>query len=199
MNIKWCIGTLFLVITYLSGFYEQAIIPNQEIVIKFVDVKINQNNIKNTITDVQEKLLKIGVFNLKIQETEGGILKISYYSKIHIETIKNKLIKENQFVLNQKSNNSNKNPSTDYNIDIYQLTNKTDILNLDDQFIFEIKNISDRSITNYNYAFARNLKTYKAKQLFKIAYKASKNCPFTKDRTSYKEPEVRAGPENYFI
>ena len=44
---------------------------------------------------------------------------------------------------------------------------------------------------------SKNLEQYKTDQLFKIAYKTNKNNPFTKDRTSYKEPEVRAGPKNY--
>ena len=196
MNVKWCIGTLFLILAYLGGFHEQVSIPNQEIVIEFVDTKINQKNIINTITDVQEKLLKIGVSNLKIQETESGTLKISYYSTVHIDTIKEGLARENQLVLNQESGNNT--TSSDYNIDIYQLNNETDISNLDDQYIFEIKTISDRSTTNYNSAFIKSLKTYKANQLFKIAYKATKNSPFTKDRASYKEPEVRAGPHIFF-
>jgi hypothetical protein len=67
MNAKWYISTLFLILIYFGEFHEQVSIPNQEIVLEFVDAKINQKNIKNTITDVKEKLLKIGVSNIKIQ------------------------------------------------------------------------------------------------------------------------------------
>lgn len=196
MNAKWYISSLFLILIYLGGFHEQVSIPNQEIVLEFVDAKINQKNIKNTITDVKEKLLKIGVSNIKIQETKSGTLKISYYSIVHIDTIKKALAKEHQLVLNRQSKN-NKNTSSDYHIDIYQLTNESDISNSDTEFIFEIKQISNRFTTTYNDAFLRSLTTYKTNQLFKTAYKVNKKNPFTKDRTSHEEPEVRAGPRIY--
>lgn len=196
MNAKWYISSLFLILIYFGGFHEQVSIPNQEIVLEFVDAKINQKNIKNTITDVKEKLLKIGVSNIKIQETKSGTLKISYYSIVHIDTIKKALAKEHQLVLNRQSKN-NKNTSSDYHIDIYQLTNESDISNSDTEFIFEIKQISNRFTTTYNDAFLRSLTTYKTNQLFKTAYKVNKKNPFTKDRTSHEEPEVRAGPRIY--
>lgn len=196
MNAKWYISSLFLILIYLGGFHEQVSIPNQEIVLEFVDAKINQKNVKNTITDVKEKLLKIGVSNIKIQETKSGTLKISYYSIVHIDTIKKALAKEHQLVLNRQSKN-NKNTSSDYHIDIYQLTNESDISNSDTEFIFEIKQISNRFTTTYNDAFLRSLTTYKTNQLFKTAYKVNKKNPFTKDRTSHEEPEVRAGPRIY--
>jgi hypothetical protein len=200
MNAKWCISTLFLILIYFGGLQEQVSIPNQEIVLEFVDAKINQKDIKNTIADFQEKLLNIGVSNIKIQETKSGTLKISYYSAVHIDNIKEALSKGNQVVLNQKSkDNKNNNTSSDYNIDIYKLTNESDISTKDDKFAFEIKSNSDRFTTNYNFAFIKSVKTHKANQLFETAYKANKKNPFTKDYTSYTEPEVRAGPGFYYI
>ncbi|MBL4605789.1 MAG: hypothetical protein JKY02_09080 [Flavobacteriaceae bacterium] len=199
MNARWYISTLFLIFIYFGAFHEQIPIPNQEIVLEFVDTQIDQKDIKNTITDVRKKLLKIGVSNIKIQETKSSTLKISYYSVTHIDNIKEALLKENQLVLNQNSENKeNNNTSLDYKIDVYELTNETDISNQDDKFVFEIKYNSDRHATNYNYTFVKNLKTSKANQLFKTAYKVYKNNPFTKDYTSYKEPEVRAGPYIYY-
>ena len=200
MNANWYISTLFLILIYLGGFHEQVSIPNQEIVLEFVDAKINQKNIKNTITDVKEKLLKIGVSNIKIQETKSGTLKISYYSVVHIDTIKKALAKEHQLVLNKQSkNNKNNNSSSDYQINVYQLTIKLDKSNLDDKFIFEIKQASNRFTTTYNEAFTSSLTAHQTNQLFKTAYKANKKKPFTKDRASHKEPEVRAGPRIYGI
>ena len=200
MNVKWYISTLFLILIYFGGFQEQVSIPNQEIVLEFVDAKINQKEIKSTIFDVKEKLLKIGVSNIKIKETKSGTLKISYYSIVNIDNIKEALSKENQLVLNQKSkDNKNNNTSSDYNIDIYQLTNESDTSTTDNKFAFEIKSNSDRFTTNYNNAFIKSVKVHKANQIFKTAYKANKKSPFTKDYSSYTEPEVRAGPLTYFI
>ena len=198
MKAKWYIGTLFLLFTLFGAFQDQVSLPNQEIVLKFIDAKINKTEIKNTIADVKEKLLEVGVSNIKIKKTQNGTLKISYHSIVDIKNIKEALVKENTLVLNQNSENKENNtPFSDYNIDVYELTNQTDISNHDDKFVFEIKYNSDRYTTNYNYAFLRSLEVHKANQLYKTAYKANKNNPFIKDRTSYKEPEVRAGPQKH--
>ena len=199
MNVKWYISTLALILIYFGASQEQVSLPNQEIVLEFIDTKVNKKDVKNTIADVKEKLLKVGVSNIKIKETKNGTLKISYYSVVHINNIKEALAKENQLFLNKNSDNKENNTtSSDYNIAaIYDLTNEVDISNHNDKFVFEIKYNSDRFTTNYNAAFLRILKVHKANQLYKTAYKANKNDPFTKDYTSHKEPEVRAGPNKY--
>ncbi|UAM97059.1 hypothetical protein K8354_12085 [Polaribacter litorisediminis] len=198
--MKWYISTLFLILIYWGGFQEPISVRNQEIVLEFFDTKINQKNIESISTDIQEKLLKIGVSNIKIQETANGTLKISYFSIVPTETIKAALAEDIDLVSDQKSkNNQNNTPSSHYNIDIYQLTDEADLSNLDDKFIFEIKYNSDRFTNNYKYAHTRSLQIHHTNQLFKIAYKANKKSPFTKDRTSHKEPEVRAGPCIYDI
>jgi len=196
MNSKWYISTLFLILFICFGaFQEQVAIPNQEIVLEFVDGKINKKEIKNAVADVKEKLVKAGVSNITIQETTNGTLKISYYSAIPIDNIKEALILENQFALNKNSENKQDQlPSTTYNIDIYELTNEIDATNLNDKYILEIKYLTERSTTTPTFASIRHLEIAKANQLFKTAYNTYKNNPLTKDRTSYTEPEVRAGP-----
>ncbi|ARV06457.1 hypothetical protein BTO04_06985 [Polaribacter sp. SA4-10] len=198
MQAKWYISTLFLLLIYFGAFQEQVSIPNQEIILEFVDYKINKKDIENTIAEVKEKLLKVGVANIVIKKTKKGTLKISYYSAVHIDNVKEVLVEKNQLVLNQNSENNQKNNnSSNYNIDIHELTDETDISNSDYKFVFEIKYNSDRLTTVNYFALVKKSEQYKTDQLYKIAYKINKNNPFTKDRTSYKEPEVRAGPKYY--
>ena len=199
MKAKWYFSTLLLIFICFGAFQEQVSIPNQEIVLEFVDAKINKKNIENTIAEVKEKLLNVGVTNINIKKTKNGTLKISYYSVFEINDIKKELAKQHKLVLNQNSDHKEKNEnSSDYNIDIHELTNETNISNSDYKFVFDVKYNSDR-FTNYNYyAFVKKLDQYKADQLFKTTYKVNKNSPFTKDKTSHKEPEVRAGPKSYF-
>lgn len=200
MNSRWYIGALFLIFSYFVVSNEQVSLPNQEIVLEFVDTKVDQDDIKNTIADVREKLLKIGVSNIKIQETESNTLKISYYSDAHADNIKEALLEENQLVVNQNSGDKeDHDTSLDYRIDVYELTDRTDISNHNDKLVFENKYNSDRSIINYNHGFVKSSKVSKANQLFKTAYNAYRNNPFIKDYTSHKEPEVRAGPLTYSI
>jgi hypothetical protein len=198
MNAKWYISTLFLIFTLLGTFQQQVSIPNQEIVLEFVDENINKNNIENTIDDIKEKLLNVGVSNITIEETKTKTLKISYYSTVAIDNIREALVKDTKIVLNKNSENKDKNsPSYNYNIDIYELTDETGFSDLDYSFVFEIKLHSDRFTTNNYFAFIKKAEQHKTDQLFKTSFKANKNNPFTKDRTSCKEPEVRAGPKNY--
>ena len=199
MKAKWYFGTLFLLCIFFGAFQEQVSRPNQEIVLEFVDTKINKKNIEDTVAEVKEKLLKLGVSNININKTQNGTLKISYHSVFHIDNIKKELTKQHKLVLNQNSNHKEKNKNSSYySFDIHELTNETDISNSDYKFVFEVKYNSDR-FTTYNYiAFVKSTEEHKANQLFKTTYKVNKNNPFTKDRTSHKEPEVRAGPEYYF-
>ncbi|WP_158841252.1 hypothetical protein [Polaribacter sp. L3A8] len=197
MHTKWYICTLFLLFICFGAFQDQVSIPNQEIALEFFDAKINKKDIENTIAEVKEKLLKVGVSNIIINKTKSGTLKISYYSADNIDNIKKELAKETKLALNKDSEKDKKSKnSSNYNIDIYELTDQTDISNLDDKFIFEIKYNSDRFTTLDYSALAKNVEQYKTNQLFKTAYKVNKKNPFSKDRTSYKEPEVRAGPKN---
>ncbi|MEO9570384.1 MAG: hypothetical protein ABJH82_04925 [Polaribacter sp.] len=197
MRAKWYISTIFILLISFGAFQNQVFIPNQEIVLEFIDTKINTKDVENTIAVVKEKLLTIGVSNIKIKKTQNSTLKISYYSAIDIDNIKEKLVKENNLVVNKNSKNKEKSKnSSNYNIDIHELTNETDIHKSDKNFVFEIKSNSDR-FTTYNYhAYFKKADEQKENQLFKTTYNANKNNPFIKDHSSHKEPEVRAGPKN---
>ena len=198
MKAKWYICTLFLLFICFRAFQEQVTTPNQEIALEFVDIKINKKDIESTIAEVKEKLLKIGVSNIKINKTHNGTLKISYYSAFNIDKIKKELNKQQTFVFNKNSNQKEKEEkSSKYNIDVHEITNESDISNSDFHFVFETKYNSDK-ITTYNYFdFLKKVAQQKENQLFKTSYKITKNNSFTKDKTSYNEPEVRAGPKCY--
>jgi hypothetical protein len=196
MKAKWYICTLFLLFICFGAFQEEVYLPNQEIVLEFVDAKINKKDIDNTITEVKEKLLKIGVANIQINTTHNGTLKISYYSTSHINNIKKKLNKDKTLVLNKNTDHKEKNKhSSNYNIDIHELTTQSDLYNSDYNFALDVKFYSDK-LTTVNYvAFVKKTAQHKANQLFKTSYKNNKNHPFLKGSNSYNEPEVRAGPQ----
>jgi Skp family chaperone for outer membrane proteins len=199
MSLKWYVSTLFLIICISFGaFQEQGFVPNQEIVLEFVDTKINKNNIENTIANVKEKLLNVGVSNISIKDNQNGTLKIAYYSSLDVKNIKEALADENQNLLSNTSNHKKeKDSSSDYNIDVYELTQEKDISNSKERSILNTKYSSNRFTTNSTYASLFQTQLQRADFLFKTAYKTNKNNPFTKDNSSYKEPEVRAGPHNY--
>lgn len=198
MRAKWYFGTLFLLFISFGAFQEQVSIPNQEIVLEFVDSKIDKKNIAEAITEVKEKLQKVGIVNINIKKNQNGTLKISYFSNIDIDNVKKELAKENKLLINKSSKNKEENNNSySYNLDIYELTNESDISNSDFKFVFEFKSSSDRFTTYNHYAFFKKVTQHKADKLFTSTFKASQNNPFTKDRSTCKEPEVRAGPFNF--
>ncbi|PQJ79327.1 hypothetical protein [Polaribacter porphyrae] len=196
MKAKWYISTLFLLLFIVFGaFQEQVHIPNQEIVVEFVDGKVNNKNIKNTIANVREKLLKVGVKNIKIKETKKGVLRISYHSVINVEHIKEALFEEGNLPINENK----KEDLAYYNIGVYEIQDIIDASKSHDNCLLEIKLNSDRTTPTYTIAFVKNLEILKANALFKTKLKATSNSGFVKNNTSYKEPEVRAGPYKLFI
>lgn len=197
MNLKWCFGAFLLLFISLESIQENTPTPNQEIVLEFVNTKATAKTIKNTIANLEQKLVKIGVSNIQIQKTNSGKLKITYYSNNNIEKVKQTLVADNSFSKNL--NKQKKKENFDYKIDVYELQNSTNFSSLDDQFIFEVKYNSDQFYSSTNFPFVRNTSLEKTDFQYKTTYKANKNYPFTKDYTSYNEPEVRAGPDCYYL
>jgi len=195
MNAKWYFGALFLIFSYFGMFQEPITVPNQEIVLEFINSEVDQKEVQNTIEDVRAKLSDIGVSEIHIEETENGTLKISYYSLVPIDHIKEALLDENELVVDQNSKGSeNDQSSLEYKIDVYEIVDGSDITSRNNKLVFEIKYHSDRFTNDHHDYVARNNIDAKASRRYQTAYQEYKNDPFIQDRTSHKEPEVRAGP-----
>lgn len=200
MSLKWYVNTLFLIVCISFGALQEQdfVVPNQEIVLEFVDAKISKNTIENTIADVKEKLQSVGISNISIENNKNGTLKISYYSTVGIENIKEVLSNENQNLLSTNSDHREKNKSSfDYNIDVYELAKDNDVSNSKEKSFLNTKYSSNRFTTNSTNAFLVLNLLENANFVYKTSYRVSKSNPFTKDNSSCKEPEVRAGPTNY--
>lgn len=205
MKTKWYVFTLLVVFIFLGAFQENTTVPNQEIVIEFVDLKIDKKDIDDTISFVKQKLQNAGAKNIEVKEAKNGILKISYYSLENIDYIKETLSKDNSLAFNSHTNDKEENyplsdQSTNYNIDVYELDNhQTDISNFDGNSILEIKYDSQRYTNPQNYASLENALAKDANKVFKTAYKFNKGLLIFKDNTLHLKPEVRAGPDSHLI
>jgi len=192
MRTKWYICTLFLIVAFFGAFQEKNTLPNQEIVLEFVDTTIKQDKIASTIANIKEKLLITGVQNITIQKTNTNTLVISYYSLVNIENIK-AVFKESKLLANQTPLEKKQNDS-EYNVNVYELSSTKSTSKPNDNCIFEVKFNSERFITSHSSIVLRISEINTANQFFKTKYKANKNKEFTQEQTSHTEPEVRAGP-----
>ncbi len=199
MNAKWFFSTFLILLAFFGVFHEEVSAPNQEIILEFVDVEVPENDVQKAIENVKQQLLNAGARNIKVQEAKNGTLKISYYSAVTVDNIKEALSKENNLVLNstskkQTDHSSSSSEHSEYNLDIYELNRGTDISGFDGKYVLEIKSDIDRLSNPNSYVSLGDIAIDKTDQLFKTAYRVNKYVVITIDNTSHKEPEVRAGP-----
>ncbi len=200
MKLKWYIGALIIVLTLLGVGQHQISVPNQQIVLQFVD-DVSSNETQNAVAIVKKQLQDVGADNIIVCDGEDGRLKISYYSALNVARIKNILSDESQFDLgiveNQHENDSEL-PSEEggqntYNFDVYEIQKES---NSDWDFngtnILELKSEVKRFYYPKVYATIDDidLREIISKVTFKLHYKIA----IALDNESYKLPKVRAGP-----
>ncbi|RED47572.1 hypothetical protein [Seonamhaeicola aphaedonensis] len=198
MNAKWYFSILIIALTLLGVCQKQDPVPNQEIVLEFVNLETTEAEVQKAIADVEKQLCEVGAKNIKVHQTENGTLKITYHSKVKAASIKEMLSKEKHLVFDYTSNNQDsgddKNPSN-YNLDVFDIRKGPESSNLGGKYVLEIKYDYDR-FSNPNVYFSLGNQTIdKSNHLLKIAYKVSHNIAIAINDTSYTEPEVRAGPK----
>lgn len=198
MNFKWYVSTLFLTVAIVFGaFQEQVYTPNQEIVLEFNNTTLKKENIEHTINEIKDKLLSTGAENIIIKEDKNGSLKIAYFSTVNIENIKEVLSKKESNLLDKQSDKKEQQKhQIAYHFDIYELNENVDFSSSTNKSVLTTKHGSNRFSTDNHNAFFAQTTTEATDVLFEIKFKAPKNNPFIKDKSSYLEPEVRAGPTN---
>lgn len=200
MKTKWYACALLSIFIFLAAIQENTCVPNQEIVLEFVNLNTTEKDIDKTIFNVTERLVEAGASNINVQETENGALKISYFSIVNVANIKKKLLKNNVLDGNdnpfkdQEENYPLSDNESNYNINVYELSQESEISDFDGNSILEIKYDSHRYTNTQTFASINTILENKANNLFKIAYRLNKKRLIIADNTSNKIPEVRAGP-----
>ncbi len=205
MMKKWYFGTLLTLLTMLVIVQQQTVVPNQEIVLEFINAEVTSVDAQNAITNVKKRLESIGVKYTRVSKSlEDGKLKIAYYSDADIEFIKKVLSKDqnveldlDHVVYDQNKNKDqfplNKN-SKDYNLDVYEIQKSTDFnTDFNGKYVLEVNQKRD-GYSGYNgYTFAGEIDVNKD-GLIKVAQKVYSKIAIAIDNTSRNIPEVRAGP-----
>ncbi|MFD2564585.1 hypothetical protein [Aquimarina rubra] len=204
MKKEWYFKILITAFTLLVVMQQQTVVPNQEIVLEFTDVEVTSLEAQNAITIVKKQLESIGVKNTRIsKELHNGKLKIAYYSDADVESIKKIFSKEQRVALDHilydKGNTGDQSPSDNnsshYNLDVYKIHKSTDLdTDFNGIYVLEIKQKQDRASGSYAYSFVTTNSTHHLDRLLKSAQKVNGAIAIAIDNTSYKIPEVRAGP-----
>ncbi len=200
MNFRWYISTLIIILTLLGVVDQQQIsVPNQEIVLEFTDTEVSSNHAQNTIANIKVQLEGLGAANIQVTEEECGKLIISYYSDVDIARIKESLSEDENLVLNdanpneERSNFPKDKNSGSYNFNVYEIQKDSGSdWDLNGTYVAELKSEGNRFSNPNVYAFVDNTESREATE--KIAFIVHYNIVLGIDNTSYKIPEVRAGP-----
>ena len=202
MKAKWYIGALLIILALVGVSLEQVAIPNQEIVVQFADEDVSSREARETIAIVRKQLQAIGVDYIKIQETLGGRLKITYYSDVDVISVQKLFSQDQKLTLGYSSSiqNSGNNEfpfqkkSNSYNLDVYEIQKKSDDEAGFNGYVIEFELKSNRFFTPNVYFFKSQLDTEERNNFEKVAYEFHKNVALAIETDEHSIPEVRAGP-----
>ncbi|GAA4108193.1 hypothetical protein GCM10022393_04030 [Aquimarina addita] len=194
-------------IALFVGFQQHTVVPNQEIVLEFVDVDITSPEAQNTIAIVKKQLQSIGVKNPVLSKNvKDGKLTITYYSNEDVAYIKRILSKEqhqhlafNHILFNQHEDENQPFPlrehQKDYKLNVYEIYQGSDIgLDFNNAYTIEVTNELDRYSGPVLYDVNTAVDLTVIHRLVNVARKVNTTIVISIDNTSYKIPEVRAGP-----
>lgn len=201
---KWYIGTFITALALLVVMQQRAVVPNQEVVLEFVNIDITSPEAQNTIVAIQKQLQSIGVKNTRIsRESNSGKLTITYYSDADVAYIKKVLSEKQSEALDLVFFHHNENEvpmpsdndSMDYNLDVHKIQKSTD---LSSDFlianIVEVEIEQNSHSDNYSYNFIDVFDEKAINNLRRVAERIHIHIAIAIDNTSHNIPEVRAGP-----
>lgn len=201
MFAKHYISLLIVVVSLLGiASQEQAEVPNQEIVVQFSSTNVTAQEVDVIISSIKEQLRELGVEEVHVNKNNLGELKITYHSNTDVSSIKNKLAKADSLTvdLNKKSDNTS-NPQSNrdivsYNLDIYEIQDKSATWDLNGIHVANFDAKSDHSFNPSTNLLTPAVAFNNAGSAARETYKVLRNLTLSINEIPYKIPEVRAGP-----
>lgn len=199
MNVKWYIGALIAIISYFVVEQQSVDVPNQEVLLTFIQGE-NTSSKDLAIETVKAQLLSLGAKNVTISSLDNGSLKVSYYSHLAIQNVKEQLFTDLDDTTNVATalyhvgGKPVKENTRDYQIDVYEIQeNVVSGFDNEGKCYFELKQDYNRG--SQVLGFVSPVVTIDSRnQLTAIAVKVRGNVLFAFNDSTYKIPEVRAGP-----
>lgn len=203
MKKKWYFRIFVSALVLLVIAQQQTVVPNQEIVLEFVDIDVTSSEAQNAIAIVKKQLHTIGVKNAKVsKELENGKLKIAYYSDEDVAYIK-KILAEAQnvefsHVVYDHDTKDDSLPldkkSKDFNLDVYEIQKGRDLeVDFNSEYVL-VSHEQDGGFPSNSYSFISKIDVDITDWRVKVAEKVHTTIANAIDNTSFKIPEVRAGP-----
>lgn len=202
MKTKWYISTFIIVFTLLGICHTNSSLPNQEIVVKFNDDEVTNNQSQDAIANIKQQLQDLGVDNIQIRQESNKNFRIVYYSSVAVESIKLALSSNENlqkdvaaFGLNHQ-NKSSDNPQKHYKFDVYEIQGITVDFDLTGTLTLETKYVYDRFVvSNDTYHLVGDHENIEDETL-QIQFKQNRAIVLGIENITHTIPEVRAGPHS---
>ena len=206
MKMKWYISTLILVLTAFGIYQNKISSPNQEILVQFGTDEVSIEQTQTAIASIKQQLNAFGVEVIQVNQSESGKLKISYYSSVDVESIKQMLSEDDQLVLGNVSGNADNSKfpsdkkSKKYNLDIYEIQQSSDgTQGAAGTAVVIVKQDYDRFLNPNIFLPFHIVDATKTDLSVKEALKVYTTIAIAIDTTSRNIPEVRAGPSTFLV
>ncbi|WP_046758405.1 hypothetical protein [Kordia jejudonensis] len=204
MIAKKYFSALVILITLLGFYTKQTPVPNQEIVLQFVDQAVVVEDSQNIIDAIKSQLQSVGVTDIQVTEQENGILKIAYYSDAEVADIKKILAangihseKDSQELPNNKKVVAFQNDGNveTFKLDVYEIqTSLNPYAGVHGKYILALQKEYDKSPNPNSFGNTHTFFTGEFKNTIALAYTESTYTTILKENISYEIPDVRAGP-----
>jgi len=202
VNRRWYFIGIIITLAFFGISLEQSTVPNQEIVVQFNADSITADEAEQVILNITSQLKAVGVEEFQVSEIRGGKLKVTYFSNVDVTIIKGLFDKQDKLEFGYRDfddqGDSSKipfgNESNTYKLAVSKIQKDSgsnlglhglpiELKSVKDQYLNPIVFLGT-SETNFN--FKHNIKS--------VVCKNYRNVAILIDNTSYKIPEVRAGP-----
>lgn len=199
MKTKWYISTFIIVFTLLGIYHTSSSLPNQEIVVKFNDDKVTNDQSQNAIASIKQQLQDFGIHHIQVRQVSSRDFRIVYHSSIAVESIKKSLTSNENLSRDVASFGLNHKQSSDsnqkhYNLDVYEIQGISVDYDLTGTLTLETKYVYDRFVHSNVYSNVDSINVNADNEPLECAFKRYKDIAIAIENTSHTIPEVRAGP-----
>ncbi len=201
MNSKWLIVVVVVALAFLGISLEQTATPNQEIVVQFNADSVSATETETAIALVMKQLQSIGVESIDIAKTRNGNLKITYYSTLDVAVVKDLFSKQAHLDLgystlyaNGETPNLPLTTDTTYELNVSEIQTPADAAMGFNGALVEIKSGNEWYVNPVFYFGNAKVDLTLQNNFYNATRTQYETVALGIDTTSYKIPEVRAGP-----
>jgi|TARA_R110002012_G_scaffold321121_1_gene547479 hypothetical protein len=202
VNPRWYIAFVVVALAFIGISVEQPVAHNQEIVVQFNAATNAPQEAEKAVAAVKTQLQRIGVHDVQITATFEGTLKITYFSNAEVSAVKALFSAHEQLEFGYTDfstdpltpSNSDHTSTNGYELKVSEIPTHSDNgLGLNGTRI-EFKSVHDRYLHPIVFLHAAETLFETNKVVQNNAVACYTDTALLTDTTSYKIPEVRAGP-----